>query len=59
MRMRVGPLLCMVSMGCSNSLEPELDPEPGAATLAAVDASHGDINLAYSHDMQGETKPCG
>ena len=47
--------LIATSWACSGEL-PELDPVTGAHAVGTVE---GQLSLAYSHDMQGETKPCG
>ena len=47
----------VVGWACSESFsEPQVDPVTGTAAAAGIE---GQLSLAYSHDIQGETKPCG
>jgi hypothetical protein len=52
--MRWLPLIAL-SWSCSSET-PELDAVTGAHAVGTIE---GQLSLAYSHDMQGETKPCG
>ena len=60
MKTRQLGLLCLAA--CAEPTLPELDPVTGAHALEEMDAQEaepGALNIVYSHDIQGETEPCG
>mgnify|MGYP004413426859 FL=1 len=55
--MRVMMWLPLIALSWSCSSEtPQVDAVTGAHAVGTIE---GQLSLAYSHDMQGETKPCG
>ena len=47
---------------CAEPEPPVLDPVTGAHILQEVEETaveDGRLSIAYSHDIQGETEPCG
>ena len=60
MKIRRWGLVCLAA--CTNPDSPELDPVTGAHALEemiAQDVENGSLSIVYSHDIQGETEPCG
>jgi hypothetical protein len=54
-RVGIWAALACTGLACTEN-PPNLDPVTGVAAATSIE---GQLSLAYSHDMQGETKPCG